>query len=85
MGKRSRSRRSRAPAAPCREPTTSEPERAAATPGPLMVVQVRLDALKRAIQSRDWAAVEWEFDRVHSSVEKAAAGGAPRGPGGIRN
>jgi hypothetical protein len=85
MGKRARSRRSEPPVPPCREPTTPEPERAAAAPGPLMVVQVRLDALKRAIHSRDWAAVEWEFDRVHSSVEKAAAGGAPRKPSGIRN
>jgi hypothetical protein len=81
MGKRSRSRRSRPPTPPRSEPT---PERPPRSPGPLMVVQVRLGALKGAIQARDWAAVEWEFDRVRSSVEKAAAGGAPRGRDGTR-
>lgn len=50
--------------------------------GTLVVVRVRLDALQRAIQARDWHQVEWEFDRVRSAVEKAAAGGAPRGADG---
>jgi len=36
------------------------------------MLEVRLDCLKRAITGRDWAAVEWEFDRVASQAAKLA-------------
>lgn len=45
----------------------------------LVVVLARLDILEDAIRSRNWSQVEWHYDRVRSAVEKAVAGGAPRG------
>lgn len=50
--------------------------------GLLMVVDVRLQALGQAIRERNWSEVEWQFDRVRSALDKAQAGGAPRGAGG---
>lgn len=47
-----------------------------------IVLSVRLEALKRAIEERDWQQVEWQYDRVRSAAEKAMAGGAPRGANG---
>ena len=65
---------------PPRHPRRPAPGRS----GLLVVVQVRLEALQRAIQARNWQDTEWEFDRVRSAVDKATAGGAPRGPDGTR-
>lgn len=34
------------------------------------VVDVRLGALRRAIEDRDWDRVEWEYDRVQRAQSK---------------
>lgn len=38
--------------------------------GHVVIVNVRLNALRAAITERDWERVEWEYDRVTSSVGK---------------
>lgn len=52
------------------------------TPVNLDVVRIRLDTLERAIRAREWSEVEREWDRVSASLDKAIAGGAPRGVNG---
>lgn len=37
----------------------------------LAVIDVRLDALYRAIAARDWEETEFQFDRVARALEKA--------------
>jgi hypothetical protein len=41
-----------------------------ATVGAQVVVDARMETLHRAISSRDWAQVEWEYDRVARSLSK---------------
>jgi len=58
--------------------------------GSLAVIDVRLEALERSLErlrasSADrpaWRQVTWELERLRSAVNKALAGGAPRGTGG---
>jgi hypothetical protein len=38
--------------------------------GLVAVARIRMDALRREIEARDWDGVEWEWDRVHSSLAK---------------
>lgn len=38
--------------------------------GSVAVVGVRLEALEAAIRSRDWTAVEFEYDRVNRAFSK---------------
>lgn len=66
--------------------------------GHLVVIATRLDGLERALRAlaparppgqlvpgsraEAWAHAEREFDRVRSAVDKAIAGGSPRGIAG---
>jgi hypothetical protein len=52
------------------------------TPANLAVVMIRLEQLERAIRARDWQEVAREWERVRASLDKAMAGGAPRGQNG---
>lgn len=45
---------------------------AAVTERSMIVLLVRLDTLKATIESRDWDAVEFQFDRVLSQAQKMA-------------
>jgi hypothetical protein len=49
--------------------------------GHISVIDVRMDALRVAIASRDWAQVEWEYDRVRRAVDKLKSQGGPRSGG----
>jgi hypothetical protein len=39
--------------------------------GDVTVIDIRMTALADAIRARDWEAVEFQFDRVRSSLDRA--------------
>lgn len=49
-------------------------------PGHLLVLNTRLEELRRAIINRNWQDVEWEYDRVRRSVDKLEALLGPEAP-----
>lgn len=50
--------------------------------GKIIVLDVRLDQLRRAIDSQSWDDTRWQYDRVHRAFEKVrdAAGVVPDAP-----